>query len=227
MLVTLTPQFRTQSDLGQGTGIVPILQWQLAPTSLKSQELATELSDIDPEISSIFGRLHFIFHRSELTDLSSTDLHDLTCFVIHKLLLLAPLSPRFSKQSALSECLRLAMVLYMLIIHGTTYYSHDDLSHAILVQLDRSLANLMQSDYVQGSLGLWVLSVGMAASPNESRLQDLARQASTFASTLNLCTWGDIMGHLESVLWVKTHRADSVRHMWEAILKDGANAVPK
>lgn len=226
MLVTTTPQFEAQNDLGEGTGIVPTLQWQLASTIIDSPGLDAELADIEPEISIIFARLRSILHRSELSDLTSTDLHDLTCYVIHRLLLAAPSSPESSKQPALSESLRLAMVLFMLDIHGTTYYSHDNLSNAVSLKLRRQLAKLKQLDYVHKSTGLWIISVGLTASPNNLSRQDLIAHASSAATSLDLHTWEDVAAHLESVLWVNTPQADIVRQMWNAILKVGANELP-
>ncbi|KAF4974219.1 hypothetical protein FZEAL_8857 [Fusarium zealandicum] len=106
MLVTGVPQFPLQDDFGYGDGIAPIPQWSLASTGLNPQDTTLDGTDIDPALGDIFSRLRSIFHQPGASQLTDTELHDLTCFVVHKLLLLPPVSPMESRQSAISECLR-------------------------------------------------------------------------------------------------------------------------
>ncbi|KAF7555152.1 hypothetical protein G7Z17_g2349 [Cylindrodendrum hubeiense] len=215
MLVTGTPQFQTQDDFGFGTGISPILQWHLASTP---PEKPFDDPNIDPSIIDISTRLRNIFHQPHLSRLTNTELHDLTCFVVHKLLLLPPLSPDVSKGSAISECLRYSMALYMLSIHGTTYYSHMALAGAMVFQLKSHLTVLAETDYIYGPLGIWVLSIGMAATVGTRDYQSFKEHASTAAVTLGLRRWEDILSCLESILWMRTQQDELFRQGWEEIL---------
>ncbi|KAM7198559.1 hypothetical protein V8F20_006089 [Naviculisporaceae sp. PSN 640] len=173
MLIMGKPQFDAQDDFGNGNGIPPPPEWQLdftiaileqdLPRVLGVSEMAVET--IDSQVRHVFIRLHNLFHRAQTSPISSTLLHDLTCYVVHRLLLLHPdsnsadsslhnangpspsrstisLSPPSTSPSIsfgqpsteglcpspLSECIRYAMLIYMLITQGPTYYSH----HVIL-----------------------------------------------------------------------------------------------
>ena len=220
MLVTGAPQFQTQDDFGSGSGIDSIPQWQLASTDPDSQPRLLDDLDIDPAMSNILARLRNIFHQPRLSRLTSTELHDLTCFVTHRLLLLPPLSPTNSKRSAISECLRYALALYMLIIHGTTYYSHADLANTIILQLKTHLKALAEKKYVHGPLGIWVVSMGMAAAIGTTDHQHFMDQARTATIALRLHTWEDVLVGLESILWMRTEQLEEpFRQKWEEILK--------
>ncbi|KAL6406993.1 hypothetical protein AUP68_09814 [Ilyonectria robusta] len=215
MLVTGTPQFQTQDDFGFGNGIGPILQWQLASTP--SEKIFDDL-DIDPAVLDILIRLRNILHQPQLSRLTTTELHDLTCFVVHKLLLLPPLSPAMPKRAAISECLRYAMTLYMLAIHGTTYYSHAALASVIVFQLKSHLTTLAGTDYIYGPLGIWVLSIGMAATIGTMDHQCFKELAGSAATSVGLHSWEDILVRLESILWMRTRRDEVFRQGWEEIL---------
>jgi hypothetical protein len=222
MLVMETPQFPTQDDSGFGSGIGSIPQWQLASMTPDSQAKTLDDLDVDPDISNVLLRLRSIFHQPWLSCLSNTELHDLTCFVVHRLLLLPPLSLANAKRAAISECLRYAMALYMLIIHGTTYYSHANLANTIILQLQCHLDALAQTDYIHGPLEIWILSVGMVVTIGNGchRFTD---QACAAAIALRLLTWEDVFVHLESILWLRTQQGEELfRARWEEIFKAAA-----
>lgn len=217
LLVTGGPQFQTQDDFGSGSGIDSILQWQMASMEPDLQEGTVDNLDVDPAVGNILTRLRRIFHQPQLSCLTTTELHDLTCFVVHKLLLLPPLSPADSKRSVTSECLRYALVLYMLTIHGTTYYSHHHLVYTILLQLKGYYMALSHSNYTHGPLEIWVSSVGMVASTSTTDYQWFIDRACAAAVALSLHTWEDVLTHLESVLWVRTQQDAVFREKWEEI----------
>ncbi|KPM36702.1 hypothetical protein AK830_g9841 [Neonectria ditissima] len=218
MLVTGVPQFDTQDDGGFGGGIGPILQWQLASTNPDSQQRTLDELEVDPILSDILARLRNIFHEPQLSRLTSTELHDLTCFVVHRLLLLPPFLLADSKPSAISECLRYTTVLYMLIIHGTTYYSHTDLANSMIHQLKSHLQMLAQTRFVDGPLGVWILSIGMVAATRSADRQWFANQAYTAAMSLGLQTWEDVLMRLESIFWMRPQEGELFRQRWGKVL---------
>lgn len=220
MLVTEAPQFEIQDDSGLGTGIASSSQWQLALTGPDPLDLTIDDIEIDPTISNILIRLRNIFHHERVSTLTNTDLHDLTCFVLHKLLLLSPLSSDNPKQSAVSECFRYAIALYMLTIHGTTYYSHEFLANNMIRQLKGHLEPLLLTDYMRSSVGVWILSVGLAATVGTPHRKWFISQACTAAMALGLQTWEEVLVRLETVFWTRAQQQeDGVRHKWEEILK--------
>lgn len=220
MILACTPQFPTQDDFGHGNGIGPIPQWQLAAAMPQSPVLCLEGIDVDPAILDIFVRVRDVLRM----DLQGTDLHDLTCFVLHKLLLLPPFATETpSNTPAISECLRNATALFMLLLHGATYYSHHHLTITLLSQLKMQLHQLIGTEYIYSDLGVWILSVGMASSSGPATAgysQWFSDQAYVAKSALGMRTWDDVLVRLENVLWVKTWRqgGEFFRRGWEEIL---------
>jgi hypothetical protein len=216
MLVTGAPQFPTQDDTGHGDGIDPTAQWQLVASESDPPGHLFSENDLDPAMSIILVRLRTVFCRQRQSPLTSTDLHDLTLFVIHKLLLLPPFLPTATPRSLISECLRYAMVLYMLIIHGTTYYSLQVITTTVLHKLDAYVAAMTAlPGQSHSTLKLWIAMVSMAArigAPDHDVHSKLARDAATDAG---LNTWEDALGRLESVLWIKTPQDRLFHHVWE------------
>lgn len=215
MVVTGAPQFETQDDSGFGNGIAPIPRWQVA-SILSSQDQDLGL-DVDPVIGQILIRLRTVFHQPQ--PLTNMELHDLACFVMHRLLLLPPLSPTDTQRSAISESLRDALALYILTIHGATYYSHVDLSLAITMRLRNHLEILAGTEYPYDSLRLWILSVGLIASAGTSQRQWFITQTCIAVETLNLCTWDEVLTRLEVILWIQSPQTELFRQKWEDILR--------
>lgn len=98
MLIMGKPQFDAQDDFGNGNGIPPPPEWQLDLTIAIHEEDLPRIfgvcemvaENIDPEVRHVFIRLRNLFHRAQKAPISSTLLHDLTCYVVHRLLLLHP-----------------------------------------------------------------------------------------------------------------------------------------
>ncbi|KAJ0160374.1 hypothetical protein CTA2_8087 [Colletotrichum tanaceti] len=164
MIVTGRPQFDTQNDTGIGDGVPPPPEWQSDPAAPyeEQQQLAGWLGDdleTDPEVRNVLARLRGISRRANRVPLAPTRLHDLACFVIHRLLLLAVRLARRPLQ-------------------------HDPRA-------------------VRGR-------------PGAARV-DAARR---------LTCWADALGHVGGVLWLETHRGDSVfRPHWDALL--GVSIQPR
>ncbi|KAF2622230.1 hypothetical protein BU25DRAFT_213188 [Macroventuria anomochaeta] len=221
MIVMQTPQFPAQDNLGCGDGIAPISQWYEATSNIRV--LAPTVLDIpllDPDITDALCRLHNLFDSSQYT-LSSTDLHDLTCYVVHKLLLWTP-QPQLNSflcDLTASGIVRHALVLYLLIIHGPTYFSHARLQYAtalkLQAQMEHAWFNMLFS---HGSLALWLLSVGMVASDGTPEGQWFVTQARIAAGALNLQTWDDIVVRFKEIVWLNSRTAEPMfQRKWQEV----------
>ena len=216
------PQFNTQDDNGIGDGIPPIPEWQLDPASgpvYHDPELSGPDADVDYEVRNVFTRLRNAFHRAQQTSFPTTRLHDLTCFVVHRLLLSAPdtMSPR--PPPPLTECIRYAIILYMLIVQGPTYFSHAVLLNATVARLVEQLERLEWTIRECGSLDVWLLATGMVASAGSMQYQWFFERGRALAASLQLENWDDILVRIKSVLWLETlHGEDVFRPHWDAVL---------
>ncbi|KAH6993665.1 hypothetical protein EDB82DRAFT_475425 [Fusarium venenatum] len=215
LLVTGSPQYQTQNEDGTGDGVSPTLQWLLSSSFLETPDPVVQALDLQPEIAGVFTRLRGILHQPDASSLLGTELHDLTCFVVHKLLLMPPY-----RTSPHSECLRCAMTLYMLIIHGTTYYTHTELSNNIVQLLKDHLQPLAGKigGILFGSLQIWVLSVAIVSATDPTEIQWLTYAARIASNALGLQTWDHVVIHLKNILWLETERADVFRQQWAGIL---------
>lgn len=171
--------------------------------------------ELEPEIADVFTRLRGIFHQPDASILLSTELHDLTCFVVHKLLLIPPCI-----NSPHSECLRCSMALYMLTIHGTTYYTHTELANNLIQLLKTHLQPLAgkAGNNLFGSLQIWVLSVAIVSATDQTDIQWLTYAAKIAANAMGLHTWDDVVDHLKKILWLESERAGVFRYQWDTIL---------
>ena len=166
----------------------------------------------------MISRLRAIFSHQGETPLTSTDLHDLTLFVVHKLLLLPPFLPAVTPRTLISECLRSAIVLYMLIIHGTTYYSLQVIITMVLYKLEANLKSLtLPERHEHRALRIWILMVAMTASPESPQYKAHMQQMRILVEGMGLETWDGVLGELESVLWMRSPQDSLFRHTWEDI----------
>jgi hypothetical protein len=222
MIILQSPQFTTQDDCGHGDGIAPTPQWLEAA---KHPEEPTphflDTSGLNPAISDMFCRLRILLHKPKYFSLSTTDFHDLTCFVLHRLLDQTNDSALCSGSHAttVSESLRYATALYMLMTHGPTYFSHAGLQYTMTLQLkfhlDRCLDLILCS---KTSLAIWLLSVGMVASTGTSDYHWFLAQAKRIASTLNVQTWENVLSSLKEVLWVEKQQMETTyRQSWASV----------
>ncbi len=222
LLVTGAPQFETQDDFGLGTGIQAIPQWERGANSPGRQRSVDDLV-LDPAVGNILERLRNIFQAPQESHLTNTELLDLTCFVAHRLLLLPPITSSNLQLSAISECFRYAMVLYMMILHGTTYYSHMDLANVLILRLKENLLLLASTNYPHDALETWIISVAMAAAVGNTEYKWFMDRACTVRLALDLQAWGDVLAQLESVLWMRTDHENAFRQAWEEVLLITAN----
>lgn len=228
MLVTGSPQFDAQDDFGDGEGVCAIKEWQ---SQFSTEDQKPDLLDFcalgfDPMLGNTVNHLRTVFGVFQAQDhpviLSTTDLHDLTCFTLHRLLSLPSLTGVDYLSTNTSECLRYGISLYMFIVHGPTYYSHANLLNALVLQLEHYLNPLLSFFVQQDSLLVWFLSVGAVASIGTSESQWFRGRAATVSLALEVRSWPDVEAHLKRVLWLETATATTTRvlfeHTWEDII---------
>jgi hypothetical protein len=232
MLVIGSPQFGAQDDFGRGDGLCAIPQWtyNFNQTNLNSEFIDLGDLGLDFTLQDIFARLRTIFGHSKKstmtgpsTILSNTDLHDLTCFVLHRLLSLPPLASVDNQSAILSECVRYGASIYMFVVHGPTYYSHAMILSSLLVQLKHHLEPLISSHDFQDSLLLWLLSVGMVASIGTSLSEWFQGQAEAVSAVFGIRSWEDVEVQLKKVLWLEAKCQVLFQQIWEQIITSNAS----
>ncbi|CRJ83597.1 hypothetical protein BN1708_009082 [Verticillium longisporum] len=184
MLIMGHPQFETQDDAGIGDGIPPIPEWQLEPIGLDDYHVDLAPYEIDYAVSNVVGRLRSVFRQAEQVHFSTTRLHDLTCFVVHRLLRASP-DPSISAPSPMSQCLRYATALYMFIIQGPTYYPHTVIMSDVIRNLIENHDQLDPSPF-----DIWIFTIGLAASVGTAQYQWFLERARAAATSLQLREWG-------------------------------------
>jgi hypothetical protein len=222
MIVMQSPQFTTQDDYGQGNGIAPIPQWlEAAEHPEEPMKQLLDTPGLDPSVRDMFCRLRILVHKPNYFSLSTTDFHDLTCFVLHRLLDQASSSSfcNDSHATPISETIRYATALYMLMAHGPTYYSHVGLQYTMTLQLKYHLERC-QDPIIRNktSLAIWLLSVGMIASHGTCDYHWFAVQAKEEASVMDIETWEGILSCLREVLWMEKQQMETLfRQSWESV----------
>lgn len=228
MLVAGSPQFDTQDDFGGGNGVSAIPEWQcqFAMENQNLDLLNLDTLGLDPIVANTVNRLRSVFNIFQTSDgalmLSTTDLHDLTCFMLHRLLSLPPLTGLDILSTATSECLRYAVSLYMFIIHGSTYYSHANMLNILLIRFEHHIDPLLSSSERQDSLLVWFLSIGAVASLGMNESQWFYERLTTISITLELKYWADVERHLKQVLWLETPLQILFQQTWEEIIKSNS-----
>ncbi|TQV94921.1 Fungal transcriptional regulatory protein [Cordyceps javanica] len=204
MLISGSPQFDTQDDDGNGDGISPIPEWSLARSI---EPTVFPKADIEPEIRNVFARIHGIFRRTGSVPLPPLRLHDLTCFVVHRLL-----SPPVSEapSSTLSDCVRCGILLYMLILQGPIYYTHAAILCKTAARLVVQLCNSANTQ-AAGPLELWLVAIGLVASHGTLSYGALQEKTRSLSALLGLQSWKDARALVKSVLWLEAPRTDADR----------------
>jgi len=227
MLVNGHPQFETQDDAGIGDGIPPIAEWQLGWDDFDDNLYELEGLKVDHAVKNVFTRLRTVFQRARRIPLPTTNcLHDLTCFVVHRLLLTAP-DAETNRSSPVTECIRYAIILFMLICQGPTYYSHAVFMESIVVRFMDYLGQLELTTDQLDSLHVWLVSVGMVASTGTPQYHSFVEGARSLATSLQLHDWDEIFVHIKRVLWLDSHGAQELfRSYWDPVLGMGQPPSP-
>lgn len=231
MLVTGQPQFPTQDDertTHAGDGIAPIEQWNSASDILAAGSQLSgsfginSLVEFGPETASIYRHLSALLSPDcASTGLTSTEIHDLTCFAIHRLL-----SEPTVRQadtvgpSAVAETVRYGMAIYMFILHGHAYYSHAEILYSLVSELHSHLEQWATtgSSFQDGTLTVWILSVGLVAAAATPEWDWFAQRAAAHHATA-LLSWADIFKSLRLVLWHNSsYHERTVELAWQQAL---------
>ncbi|KAJ5783411.1 transcriptional regulator family: Fungal Specific TF [Penicillium psychrosexuale] len=217
MLIMGHPQFETQDDFGIGDGIPPIAEWQFDSTALDDQIFNLNIIEVDYAVENVFRRLRNIFRRARNIPFPATQLHDLTCFVIHRLLLSAPVTTR-PPPSQMTESIRYGIIIYMFIAQGPTYYSHAVILNTIVIRFIEHLEHLASTPRVFDSLDVWFAAVGMVASAGTTHHRWFMDRARDIAAALQLSNFSDTLVHIKNVLWLeKPQGADLFRSHWDTV----------
>lgn len=221
MLLLGSPQFEAQDGFGFGNGVEPIFQWRLDYLDVIHGVESTEswTSDLDSHTRNVLIHLRYIFSQNDSKDEktiqsfpNTDDLHDLTCYVLHRLLL-----PSSDYLSPFSECIRYSVAIYMLLIHGPTYYSHAQFLGSLTLQLQGHLKALPISTSLYPTR-LWCSLAGILSSSGTNENEWFQDYALALSATMGLQDWNDAQTHLRSVLWDE-HRSGTVfRAAWKQII---------
>ncbi|PGG98145.1 hypothetical protein AJ79_08968 [Helicocarpus griseus UAMH5409] len=231
MLIMGRPQFDTQDDIGIGDGIPPIAEWQFDSTTLHNDlpELNNILTDVDYAVKNVFIRLRNTFQRAQRIPFPPTQLHDLTCFVVHRLLPSASETiDHTTSSSPLTESIRYAIILYMFIIQGPTYFSHAVIMNTIVTRFMEHLKRLDPAGDVidLANFNIWFLTVGMVASfqAGSTYYQCFMEMARDLTASRQLYNRNDVLTRIRCVLWLDVNQGEDLfRPHWEAAIIGAAS----
>ncbi|KAF2822606.1 hypothetical protein CC86DRAFT_410202 [Ophiobolus disseminans] len=220
MIALLSPQFGTQDDNGRGDGIAPVPQW-IEIANCHGDHVSSPFNrlSLEPAIGNILHHLRNIFHGPKHSGLSTADFHDLVCFVLHRLLEPTHARSPDTLPSSTSESVRHALALYLLIVHGPTYFSHVQLQYSLTQELKRDLDESLDSTVTtNASLTVWLLSVGMVASYGSQNSQYFTAEAGVATMSLGLRQWEDVLFHLKETLWLEEQQAEhTFQQAWDGV----------
>ncbi|KAF2029468.1 hypothetical protein EK21DRAFT_67601 [Setomelanomma holmii] len=225
MIVQQAPQFMTQDDSLGREGIAPPPKWHEAIPAIDAEIVDT--LDLNPPIDDILGRLRFLFRQPGGFDLTTTDFHDLTCFVLHRLLdnTIDFTKDGSSLMSLQSEMTRYAIVLYLLLLHGPTYFSHARLQYTTSLKLKSLLEQwMLWPSFSTFPVTSWLLTIGLAASESTPEYRWFSTRAQDLSAQCRIFTWEEILLQLQSILWFDSLATDQLfRSHWEGILEITSN----
>lgn len=209
MLIMGHPQFRTQDDFGIGDGIPPIPEWQIEPTFIHSdldENLDMEESN---EVMNVFVRLRNVFQKANRGPFPNTQLHDLTCFVVHRLFL-STAGASISELSPTVECIRYAIILYLFIVQGPIYYPHEVMLNAMVAKLKENIEQRNHKTHEPASLDFWLIAIGMVASTGTSQYEWFSKKATTIAGSLHMESAQEVLDRIKGVLWLDKPQSEYI-----------------
>ncbi|KAL2162893.1 hypothetical protein VTH06DRAFT_6729 [Thermothelomyces fergusii] len=220
MLIMGHPQFETQDDTGAGNGIPPIPEWQLGSPAICEALFEPASPDVDDAVKQTFLRLRNVFQRAKQTPLTAIALHDLACFVIHRLLPPTDDVASHIKASPLTECVRYATILYMFMAQGPTYFTHAVIFNRVLDRFVESFRLRRPRQNYDSVLDVWFLTVGLAAAHRTPHYPWFVGRAAAAVEALRLGSWDHVADRVKGVLWLDTDRVEALfRPHWDAVLR--------
>jgi hypothetical protein len=221
MLILGHPQFPVQDDEGFGDGIPPIPEW-LSCSSTMEDDTIPELSWVfdDKIVRTALVRLRHIFKRVEGEPFPGTKLHDIVLFVTHRLLLSVP-DGNGSSPLPVTECIRYALVLYMFIIQGPTYYSHAVILNSIVTKYIANMERLESIPHVFDALDVWLLTIGSVASAGTPNHAFFAARIRNVCVHLDITDFHDMLEYIRSICWIGgSHGEDLLCPHWNTTFAD-------
>lgn len=227
MLIMGHPQFNTQDDVGFGDGIPCIPEWQLDVSALEDTSEFNNMQ-VDYAVWNVFIRLRNVLQRAQQIPFSSTQLHDLTCFVIHRLLLSTSTQDNStSTLSPVTETLRYGIIIYMLVIQGPTYYSHAVIMNTMTTRFMDHFKELESVPRAYDSLDVWLVTIGLFAATGTPQYEWFAERARIITASLQLSDLEEVFVHARSVLWLETSPGGEIfGQSWAAIQLFDPGSVP-
>lgn len=218
MLIMRQPQFEVQDDFGRGSGLIPpIPEWQSSSVPANEEVWYLREDHCDLHIMNVFIRLRNIFHEANTVPLTPSRLHDLTSFVIHRLLSATP-GAQITSSTPYSDSIRYAIISYMFIIQGPTYYPHDAMLQDIMNRYIVSLHKLESSFHVYDALDVWLQAIGLVATSGTTNYQWFSTRTETIAISLGLNAWEEVFLHIRRVLWLDFPNGEAMfRAHWKVI----------
>ncbi|KAL2139813.1 hypothetical protein VTI28DRAFT_4668 [Corynascus sepedonium] len=224
MLIMGHPQFETQDDTGTGHGIPPVTEWQLSSPAIREAPLELQDLDIDDDVKHVLLRLRSVFQRPQQMPFAATVLHDLACFVIHRLL--PPAQEVISQKLPLTECVRYAIILYMFMIQGPTYFTHAVIFNRLLERFLEYL-QLRKPQHISDPIDVWLFAVGVTAAARTPHYPWFVERATVAASTLQLSTWDHVLARIKDVLWLDISKGEALfRPHWDAVFSAATHPEP-
>ncbi|KAH7025667.1 uncharacterized protein B0I36DRAFT_215117, partial [Microdochium trichocladiopsis] len=230
LLVTGEPQFPTQDDAQTqhlNDGLAPIEEWTALLSNRESSELDTPAemaSGLDPSVANVYYQVRALLQPTGTACLlPGSKIHDLTCFAIHRLLSVSAPVPQQAGDndvSALTECLRYGLAIYMFLLHGHAYYPHAEILFSLVVRLHRSMElwTTHARPPPESPLAIWLLSTGMVAAAATPEWDWFAQQAAARQAGKPF-SWTDTLRHLQSVLWhASDYYEQTYKTAWEQAL---------
>lgn len=222
MIVTGEPQFETQDNSGRGNGIPVSPEWLLELPS-DTRDIRDFFEDpIEESVWDVFIRLRTIFASQSGLTMSSTQLHDINCFAIHRLL---PTTDDLQRAvaSPLTECLRYGIILYTLAIQGMTYYSHDFILDTLLSRFLCHMEILHSSDRSYTSADVWLAHVGMIASARTRHCLTFVDKIGEISQNMDL-TEQEYRNHVQNILWLDREDSPLSLH-WSTVYHEAQDVA--
>ena len=217
MIVTSQPQFNTQDDMGLGDGIPTVPEWLHSSASSNQRAAVLDGLDVEDDVADAFTRLSHIFSRSQQSPMSSTRLHDLACFVAHRLLQPLQCKRNVEPMSSTYGCLRWALVLYMFILQGSTYFSHEVLQWDLTGRLMRHLERHRSPQATQ--VDLWLLGIGLVASAGTFAYEWFHPRASAAVIAHGIDEADHAIAIMKSVVWLDVPAVENIfRQHWDTLM---------
>jgi multisubunit Na+/H+ antiporter MnhF subunit len=112
--------------------------------------------------------------------------------------------------SLITECVRYALILYMFIVHGPTYYSHAVILNTMIMHLMEYFEQLSPTSRFDSPLDIWLVVIGMVSSTGTVHHQWFVRRAKLLAASIPLNNSDDVLTRIKDILWLETPHGEDI-----------------